>query len=209
MVRNGIRAGSIILAFTLLGGCASMKLENYEFSGKESTYSTDFSSADDTIELLSPTARVDDGVLHMKPVGSGEAVRINMIYGMSSMTRFHLKVTETGPELFFNMLERYTGGHTRLATILRQENTHIFAWDKGNQVYDSFSESGYLRPGTWHEIVIILHDGEYRLFVDGVLRKSLTVPPELPTEGYASFEYHYEAWVDDLEIYRFDSYLVE
>jgi hypothetical protein len=185
-----------------------MKLENYRFSGAEDSFATDFSENDGKLEV-SPGAKVENGVLHLNPIDGGSAAGIKYMYGMNSVTRFRVKVTSEAPELFCNMLVRFERGHTRLATILRRQNTHVFAWDKREEVYSNFSESGYLRPGQWHDVVIILHDGEYRLFVDGRLRKSLTVPAELPSEGYANFEYHYEAWGDDLEITKIDGLTVE
>ena len=57
-----------------------------------------------------------------------------------------VKVTSDAPELFYNMLVRFEGGRTRLATILRGQNTHIFAWQNGEDVYNNFSESGYYAP---------------------------------------------------------------
>ena len=185
-----------------------MKLENYHFSGAEDSFATDFSENDGKLGL-SPGADVEDGVLHLNPIDGGSAAGIKYMYGMNSVTRFRVKVTSDAPELFYNMLVRFEGGRTRLATILRGQNTHIFAWQNGEDVYNNFSESGSLRPGRWHDVAIILHDGEYRLFVDGRLRKTLTVPAELPSEGYANFEYHYEAWVDDLEIMKIDGFAVE
>lgn len=148
-------------------------------------------------------------MLHLNPIDGPSAAGIKYAYGMSSVTRFRVKVTADGPALFYNMLVRFEGGHTRLATILRRQNTHIFASKNGENVYNNFTESGYLRPDQWHDVVIILHNGEYRLFVDGRLRKTLTVPAELPSEGYANFEYHNEAWVDDLEITKIDGFSVE
>lgn len=208
MKRNAVRIASLVLLIMVLGSCASMKLENYRFSGAEDSFSTDFSENDGKLELT-PGASVGDGVLHLNPIDEASAAGIKYAYGMNSVTRFRAKVTSDGPELFYNMLVRFEGGHTRLATILRRQNTHIFAWENDEEVYNNFTESGYLRPGQWHDVVIILHNGEYRLFVDGRLRKTLTVPAELPREGYANFEYHNEAWVDDLEITKIDGFTVE
>ncbi|MFO7780907.1 MAG: LamG-like jellyroll fold domain-containing protein [Spirochaetia bacterium] len=208
MKRNALRIGSVVLLIMVLGSCASMKLENYRFSGAEDSFATDFSENDGKLELT-PGASVENGVLHLNPIDGPSAAGIKYAYGMNSVTRFRVKVTSDGPELFYNMLVRFEGGHTRLATILRRQNTHIFASENGENVYNNFTESGYLRPGQWHDVVIILHNGEYRLFVDGRLRKTLTVPAELPREGYANFEYHNEAWVDDLEITKIDGFTVE
>lgn len=188
----------------LFAGCASMNLENYVFQGETSEFSTDFSSADRM--RLDSGAEVSNGTLHVSGEGN---VELDIEYGRGSITRFKAKGADASSEVYYNLLVTDNPG-SRLATILRPSNVHVFADANGESVLDSIKDTSTLSSGgDWREFVIVMTQDEYILFVDGKRKTGLTLPTELPKQGGANFEYHNEYWIDDYSVSLIDGYMVE
>ena len=189
----------IILVF-FITSCASMKLENYDFSGEKLIYETDFRSVQGPVEVLSEGQKVelDDGTLHLVGVQDGPAAHVELMepFGNNTVLRFGLLLSESRPEAFINL---FVQEENRMTIIFRDENIHVFANAGGQELYSSIKQPG-IKAGIFHQVLLLIADYELLIFVDGKLLKKSPVPDGLPATGHLNLESHGEFWINNLII---------
>lgn len=151
---------------------------------------------------------LEAGIWFWVPSGSGHALfgsghgfaRLTAHSGEISALSFKFRLEDLGSQFHANLLESFTGGHTRYA-VRFQSNGVVLS----KQVTSNFQELGMgfapITPDVFHEAQILVGGGSIDVFVDGegVVGVDDPIPPP---PGFISFESldDSDVFIDNVEV---------